>query len=139
MLAKAVYLGNWVANANRDGSKHDPHLTEYQEIADFVFSLAPQFGFSEHFEHDLEYDEIWRKNHDSLSALSAIHDEYDEESFWEELVERLGNRDFHKKYTRDQIKKMDEYERDEKRYDCLDFWDNEFTGHGIERLRIVQK
>ena len=29
-LAKIVYLGNWMANANRDGSPEDPHLLEYE-------------------------------------------------------------------------------------------------------------
>ena len=38
-LLKAVYLGNWMANANRDGSPEDPHVEDYEKIEDLIFSF----------------------------------------------------------------------------------------------------
>jgi len=47
-LLKLVYLGNWLANANRDGSNENPHLEEYEKIENYIFSFAKQFGFDEY-------------------------------------------------------------------------------------------
>lgn len=138
-LVRAVYLGNWMANAYRDGSKDEQHLKEFEGISDYVFSLAPLFGFSENLEHELEYDEVWMKDHDGLSELSVIHDQYDEDSFWDELTERLGGRDFDKKYSKEEIGNMDDETFHSKRYECLDVWDDEFCENGIDRLGIVMK
>lgn len=44
-----MYLGNWMANAHRTGQSEDPTLKEYNEISDYIFSLAPEFGFPKNF------------------------------------------------------------------------------------------
>ena len=80
-LAKAVYLGNWMANANRTGQKGDFHIKEYEEITDYMFSLASEFGFPKTFEHDLECDE-----HGKTTEVNRLHEEYDEETFWSGCV-----------------------------------------------------
>ena len=132
-LAKIVYLGNWMANAQRTGSPDDPHMREYEEITDYIFSLAPEFGFSENFEHDLEYDE-----HLDVTEVGRLHEEYDEENLWEELIERLGKRDFFNTYSQEEIKKMSEDERFTKRMECDMVWEEEFESHGVERLHILK-
>ena len=38
--------------------------------------------------------------------VHELHEEYDEESFWDELVDRLGERDFFRKYTRKELKNI---------------------------------
>jgi hypothetical protein len=133
-LAKTVYLGNWMANAIRDGSKEDPHMKEYEEITDHIFSLAPQFGFTKDFEHELECGD-----HEEVSEVSRLHEEYDENTFWEELSDRLGDRDFYVAYSESEWKKMNEEERFIKRQECDIKWEEEFENNGIERLGIKKK
>lgn len=134
-LAKAVYLGNWMANAQRDGSSEEPVLKEYEEITDYIFSLATEFGFSKNFEHDLECGE----GHMGTTEVCRIHEEYDEEVMWDELCEQLGERDFYKKYTDEQIKKMSREEHFTKLQECIILYEYEMSEHGLERLHVVKQ
>ncbi len=132
-LAKIVYLGNWMANANRDGSPEDPHLLEYEEIYDYIFSLALQFGFSDTFECDMEFNDDFVQQ-----EVGQLHEEYDENTFWDELPDRLGVRDFYRTYSPEERKKMTEEEHFMKMQDCIIKWENEFEKYGVERLGVVE-
>jgi hypothetical protein len=131
-LAKTVYLGNWMANAQRTGSPDDPHMKEYNDIADYVYSLAKDFGLPDDFEAGLEFSD----GEEEAPEASRLHEEYDERNVWEELCDMLGERDFFKKYTMDEIKKMGE-DGFMKRMECEIVWEEEFEKHGIERLGII--
>ena len=133
-LAKAVYLGNWMANAQRTGQKGDLHMKEYEEITDYIFSLAPEFGLPKTFEHDLECDE-----HGKTTEVNRLHEEYDEETFWDELCDMLGERDFYRKYSKEERQKMTDDEHFTKLMECQIFWEEELEKYGIERLEVLRQ
>ncbi len=135
-LLKLVYLGNWMANAHRDGSAEDPHEPEYEAGEDFVFSLAKQFGLDEYVD-----DEERRRGKfyptrkfEEETDVHLLHEEYDEATFWDELINRLGERDFARRYSQSEIRKMGREERFKKLHDCIDPWADEIDRKGIERL-----
>ncbi len=132
-LAKTVYLGNWIANGTRTGQKDDIYLAEYQEISDYVFSLAQEFDFSKNFEHDLECDE-----HGKTTEVNRLHEEYDENIFWEELPDRLGQRDFYRKYSKEEREKMNQEEHFLKIQECIITWEMECENYGVDRLEIIK-
>lgn len=134
-LAKAVYLGNWMANAQRTGQDGDPHIKEYEEIADFVYSFAKDFGFPDDFEAGLEFSD----GEEELPEAAQLHEEYDEQSFWEELPDKLGERDFYRKYTEEERNKMTAEERFLKVQECIIKWEEELEEYGINRLEIKEK
>ena len=133
-LGKVVYLGNWMANAQRTGQKNNPNMEEYEKITNYIFSLAPEFGFPKTFEHDLECDE-----HGKTTEVNRLHEEYDEETFWDELCEILGERDFFKKYSKADIEKMDRDAYFIKLQECIIAYENEAEEHGVERLHILKQ
>src|SRR5258708_1312420 len=77
-LLRLAYLGNWLANALRDGSAADPHIQEFEDLIEHLFQAS---GTSE------------RSVEDELFSEHLI-ESYNEETFWEELVDRLAHRDF---------------------------------------------
>ena len=133
-LAKAVYLGNWMVNASRGGRGDEPCIEEYNDISDYIFSLAPEFGFSKHFEHELECGD-----HKETTEVSRLHEEYDQEIFWDELCDILGERDFYRKYTKEEIKKMNKEEHFIKMMECQIVWEEEAEEHGVERLQVLRQ
>ena len=137
-LLKAVYLGNWMANANRDGSQENPHKEGYEAIEDFIFSHAKQFGFSEYVDDEdaTEGKFFPTRKFEEETDVHELHEEYDEETFWDELIDRLGERDFYRHYSKDEIQKMSRDERFEKLYEFIDKWVEEINKNGIERLKI---
>lgn len=140
-LLKAVYLGNWMANAYRDGSQEDPHIQEYEKIEDYIFSLASQFGLEKYVDHEVtDGDRYYPTNFfEETSDVHKLHDEYDEETLWDEMAEHLGERDFFEKYSKEEIRKMSREEYFMKISECVDFYHEEFEKFGLERIRVKEK
>lgn len=133
-LVKTVYLGNWMANAHRTGRENDPHLEEYEEISDLIFSYAQNFGFPKDLENEIELADGEEK-----TETHRLHEEYDNDIFWEELSDRLGVRDFFRKYSPDERKKMSQKEHFIKMQECVIAWEVELEKYGLERLEIKEK
>jgi len=133
-LAKIIYLGNWMANAQRTGTPDDPKMKEYDEIADYIYALAPEFGLSDSYESELEFAD----DPDGITEVSRLHEEYDKQSLWEELCDMLGERDFYNKYSKEDWGKLTDDERFTKHMECEIAWEEEFENYGIERLGIIK-
>jgi hypothetical protein len=139
-LAKVVYLGDWLANAQRVGGPDDPQKDEYDVIANYVYSFASEFDFEEYIEHEASDGEKYfptRKFEEDTDVQSLI-EEYDEENFWYELPNKLGERDFINKYSEEDIDKMSNDERFFKLQECIYVWEQEIDNNGINRLGIIK-
>ncbi|MFY9463377.1 MAG: hypothetical protein WAP52_04310 [Candidatus Sungiibacteriota bacterium] len=136
-LLKAVYLGNWMANAHRA----EDALQEYERIADYVFSLAPLFGLAKYIDQDEAQHGHYEPTRffEESTGVHGIHHEYDEEAFWDELAEELGRRDMFERHTEQEIAAMGNNEWMQKLAALIDAYDDEFIARGIERLRIAKK
>ena len=136
-LLKMVYLGNWMANAHRT----EDIKKEYERIEDYIFSFAPKFGFEKYMIHEESDGEKFfpTRFFEEETDVDSLHNEYDENTFWDELPERLGERDFYEKYKEKEIENMSREERFEKLYECIDVYDDEFCANGIKRLRIEKE
>ena len=134
VLLKAVYLGNWLANAAREGKREE----EFDKIEDYIFSKAKEFGFEKYVDFEFMGGRTCFPTNDFEEEIKIgkFHEEYDEEVFWEEIAERLGERDFFRKYSKEEKKKMSEEERFTKLYECIDAISEELANHGVERLEI---
>jgi hypothetical protein len=133
-----VYLGNWLVNANRDGSAENPHKKEYEAMEDYIFSFAKKFGLDEWVDDEdaAEGKFFPTRFFEEETDIQELIDEYNEETFWDELIDRLGYRDFYRHYSKDEIQKMTQDERAEKLWELMDKWANEINEHGIERLKV---
>jgi hypothetical protein len=136
-LLKTIYLGNWMANAQKDGSPEEPYNEEIEGIENYIFSLAPQFGLEKYVSHRKSDNDKFYPSWDFEEfGMYEITKEYEETSFWEDLVERLGDRDFHNKYSKKDFDSMKEDERYQKLQECYDIYQNEFEKYGTDRLEI---
>lgn len=133
-LLKAVYLGNCMANAYRT----DDMQKDYEGIEDYIFSLAPQFGLEKYVDHeDSDGDRYYPTNSfEQTTDVRKLHEAYDEETLWDELADRLGERDFASKYSAEEIKKMSREEWLTKLDACIDLYNEEFEKFGLERIRV---
>lgn len=139
-MLKLVYLGNWLANAQRDGSLENPQKEEYEKLEDYIFSFAKQFGLDEWVddENAAEGKFFPTREFEEGTDVQELIEEYDEKTFWDELIDRLGDRDFYWQYSKNEIFKMTQKERFDKLYEFIDKWADEINENGIERLGIKQ-
>src|SRR3989344_1830579 len=138
-LLKLVYLGNWLANAQRDGSNENPNLEEYEAIENYIFSFAKQFGLSEYVDDEEAAKGKFYPTRvfEEETDIQKLIEEYDEEIFWDELIDRMGDRDFFRHYSKVEIQKMTQDERFKNLYEFIDKWADEINKHGIERIKIA--
>lgn len=136
-LMKAVYLGNWMANAWRTKNQKK----EYEGIESYIFSLAPKFGLDQYVDHEESDGKRYYPTglFEAETDVDKLHEEYDEETFWDELADRLGERDFFEKHTKEEIEKMSKNKWFTKLYERIDAISRELNRHGLERLRVVKK
>ena len=131
-LLKVVYLGDWMVNAIRVSGSYVP---EFEELEQFLLSLGHRSGFDDVVEFEPVLSQFFLKD-EVYEKLQPYIDEYDDEAFWDGLVDRLAERDFEETYG-DAEQRMDQKERFEKLSASVDKFEAEIEQHGMERLRIA--
>jgi len=133
-LIKVVYLGEWMINSHR---LPDETNEEYESVEQRIYSHAKEAGM----EHLIMYDEGLKKffptrELEMESDAEMFREEYDNEAFWDELIDGLSNRDFVRTYGEDAIKAMTPEERFKKLCPFVDKYEDETEKRGIENLEI---
>lgn len=138
-LIKLVYLGNWMINAIRSGTEDEPRIEKYDELEQYIFSFAKEAGLEKYIEFDEKYNQFFpTREFEESAELEQYMEDYDDEVFWQELSDRLGIRDFTRKYSADDIKKMDQKETFLKKQEFIIKYEEEFYKYGIDRLGIKE-
>lgn len=135
-LMKAVYMGNWVANAH----KVDDFNKEISDIEERVFHAAFDAGFRNVVEEVVDKKNITYAPNSIFESETEVHeliDEYDNETFWDELTEHLARRDIVRSHG-DTLETMDFDEFHDLFDDHLEAWSDELETHGLERFVVAQ-
>ncbi|OHD13795.1 MAG: hypothetical protein A2Z96_02630 [Spirochaetes bacterium GWB1_48_6] len=127
-LMKAVFMYNWVMNATKVGEEMDQSVEVFEQ---FVLGNLYNGGLQEHIDYNSEdaayvmKDELEEEYYEDIQA-------YGGDSFWEDLSDRLAERDLSEAQVPPETKEdfMEEHERLEETYN------KEFETHGLQRLRI---
>ncbi|TEB05572.1 hypothetical protein Psch_02613 [Pelotomaculum schinkii] len=135
-LLDMFYIADWIMHAFC--SEERVETKEYRDLEQKFFSHAKEFGVDDLVEKYPSEGEFYpaRKFEDETPAMDFI-DEYNEESFWDELIEQLARRDMIEKHGLDKMKSIFE---DEDIFneleDLKDKYAREFEENGIRRLRL---
>lgn len=103
-LLKMAYLGNWVINAHRI----DDIIEEFNEMEEYLFSKTALFGLEKY--SDSQNPSFPSSNFEA-SAVQEYLDEYDNETFWDELAERMAVRQILSLFPIEELEKMDPMDR----------------------------
>ena len=131
-LLRVVYLGDWMVNAIRVAGSYIP---EFEDLEQFLLSLGHRSGFDDVVEFEPALSQFFLKD-EVYERLQPYIDEYDDEAFWDGLVDRLAERDFEETHGNAE-QRMDPNERFEKLSPFVDKYEAEIERHGVERLRIA--
>ena len=78
-------------------------------------------------------------NKNETTEIGRLHEEYDEQTFWNELPKKLGERDFYRKYSEEDWDKMTREERYLNMQECIIAWEEELEENDIERLVVLKQ
>jgi hypothetical protein len=129
-LVKALFLTGWVVNSHKSGEPDD----EFERLEQYILSQGKFFDLK-----NVDFDEKHGKYYHDLDfeqkTLEHL-DDFVDGSFWEELIDRLADRDLFKAHGETEIRKMSRDERFTKFREFADPYEAEFAEHGVDNLVI---
>ncbi len=134
-LIDMLYIADWVMASYK--SETDPEIDKYQQLRNKFYALAEKMGMKNLIEFDAELNNYYETaEFEDESACHQIIDEYDNEAFWDRLIEEMTMRDLHAEVDVRKVKEKDSdvyfnrYATIEKKYI------KEFEKNGLENLTI---
>ena len=131
-LLKLIYLGEWLHESYQD--------QESKDVKDLV-QLIYSYTYEEDAEKMIEFSDKLRTYFPTKAMEQIIHrivDEYDEYTFWEELVHNMANKDFYEKYGEELISQMSLEEKITQEQPFIDKYMDEFETNGLNNLIIKE-
>lgn len=131
-LMKLFYCGSWLINSHRDNP-----LKHYEEIEQIILRKAKEAGLTMYLDPDEVDGEIFtNRAFEEETDIQRFIEEYDDETFWQELIDRLARRDVIAEYGLPRIEMMGWRERAEKEHPFIQKYEKEFSEYGIDRLQF---
>ncbi|MBI3194719.1 MAG: hypothetical protein HYZ34_09690 [Ignavibacteriae bacterium] len=135
-LLKTVYLGEWLINSH--AVTDDEMEQDVEDIEQQVYSYAALAGQTEW----IEFNESFLKFFPTLDMEIELMDyieEYNDNNFWDELLDNLATRDLIEKYGEEKVNAMPVKEFSKLHFDLTKQYDDEFVAHNLDRLRIIKR
>jgi hypothetical protein len=130
-LLHLVFLGNWLVNSYRGNER----LETYDKLAEDVMSFAPAAGLKDRVEFD-EFEGRYYPSRKLDEEMRKFWEEYDEDVFWNMLIDGLAERDYRRQHGEDDLEGMDWDEYDKKLEPYLKKYEKEINDHGLDRLEV---
>jgi hypothetical protein len=127
-LVKALFLASWVVNSHRSEEPDD----EFEHLEQHILSHGKFFDLK-NVDFDDKHGKYYHNMDFEQKTLKHL-DEFVDESFWVELIDRLAERDFFRALGEGEIRKMSRDERFRKFHEFADPYEAEFAEHGIDKL-----
>ncbi|MBB5350000.1 hypothetical protein HNR46_000221 [Haloferula luteola] len=136
-LVEMVSLAADVASWNRKPGSDDG-VSAYDSLENKILEKAHNTGLSDAIEWDEEKQRFQVKPEaQDRSFFRECYEEFRNESFWEDLVLRLSDRDLARQIGLANWEKLSEEQRRERTADLEKrYWD-EFSKNGIERVAVI--
>jgi len=138
ILLHVLEMADWIltSHKSKDEKRHKP----YRKFEQKIFSLADVMGYGSLIEYFKDHHEYMptRKYEDTSSAMEFI-EEFENESFWDELIDRLGERDAIREVGMAGFKALKPIDRIMKVDDHKENYIDEFEKYGLDRITIAQQ
>ncbi len=136
LLLDVLYMADWVLNAHREADEKED-TREYEKLEQKILSYAKKMGMEKYVDFDPEYNMYFHSRffEDTRRAQEFI-DEFENDCFWEELINRLTKRDFLKSFSEKEIKEMDPYTRFERLLELSEKYSDEFEKNGLKNILV---
>lgn len=135
-LLKLVYLGNFVVNNFRS----DRPVSRFDDLESYLFALAKDYGLAQALDMDAETGVVYPSQEFSQAEeLNEYLDDFIDNSFWDEIVQRLTSRDLYRKHGQESVEAMSWEEIRDIEEPIRRKYASEIEKHGLENLEIVNR
>jgi len=135
ILLDILYISDWVLHSHKIGM---PDETEgYRNLMQRLYSYAKDLGYENLIEYSAHHEEFvptreYEEKNDSMELI----EEFENDTFWNELIERLVRRDLIRQEGKDKLLNMGVKEILEKEEPFRKMYSAEFEKNGLEYINI---
>ena len=134
---EVLEIADWVLNSHQTDAQDDRE--EYSDFEQKIFSHAEAYGFDDLIEYNEEDEKYYPTNkHDDNSNVMPFVKEFEEDSFWEELAERMAKRDMFRELGEEKVLSMTQEEQFLVFHDYHEKYMDEFEAHDLDRLEVKE-
>lgn len=137
-LLDVLEIADWII-ASRE-AKETPRTAPYKKLQQKLFTLAKEHECEDLVEYEEQFRSyIYTDKFDNESPSMKFIQEYNNDTFWDELIDRLARRDFILEVGQEKFEKLEPIERYKgiSRYE--DKYDKEFRENGLSGIRIEEE
>lgn len=127
-LVELVYLGVVLHHTYSDKEYKSMHKAEQ-----IIYSQAKKFDCDDLIKFEPKLNK-YNATHDLMDRMDLFHVEYDYNTFYEELIERLAEKEFMRYYTTEQVLSMEQDKKDEALKFLRDKYDAAAVIGGLEKI-----
>ena len=133
-LIDMIQIAGWVMNAHK--IEKDPSIEKYSKLEQKIYSFANKMGCENLIEYDKEMNEYFpTKEFDEGQGMKYI-DEYNNDSFWDELIDRIVVRDVIQKIGEKKARELTFEECLEAEEPLREKYSIEFEQNGLDNIEI---
>ena len=129
-LAKLVFLGNWLANSWRN----EDAIEEFDEAESLILAAAAKNGLEDYVEFDEEERAV--PSHELEEKMTEIVDFYNDSTFWDQLIYRMADRDYVRKFGEEALDELYTETGMERERPLIEKYEKEFNDHGLDRIEV---
>ena len=138
-LSEMLTLACWVTFWNHKPGAEEG-VARYHEMLDKVLTRLQHNGQGGEVENDPERQKLRLvKKKEESSFYAQSYDEMRSETFWEELVTRMTEKELQAKYGEQHMESLSDEEREKVATPVSQRFFKEFSANGIENLHLVAK
>ncbi len=130
-------VADWIMNSHL--VPPDKGHKAHDELKKKLMSHYKEMGAEDIIEHDKDLDGYYELRVYEEYLQEEFIDPYDDDTFWEELIDRLSERDIIRQIGEEALRNMDGMERVKRLGEISDFYAQEFEEHGLSRLIIKEE
>lgn len=136
-LIDILYIADWVLNAHK--VEDDPRTRVYRILEQKIFSYAKEMGFENLIEHVTDFKEYFPSiEYEETSPALKFIEEFEIDTFWDELVDRLTERDLIRQVGGiENLSNLSFENRIEKALLLEEKYAAEFGANGLDNLEIT--
>jgi hypothetical protein len=136
-LLTVLEIADWVLHGYR--AEEPRESAAVRALEQKLLALAEEFGSGELVDYDAaEQRYVLSREFDETSEALEFIDEFENDCFWEQLTQRLVERDLARELGEDALKRLDPEELEERAEPYRTLYGEEFLSHGVDRLEILQ-
>ena len=135
-LLDVLYVAHWVFSAYK--VEEDPRIERFDQLEQKFLALSKQMKFENLVEYDEDLDTYFpTREYEETSAAHVFINEYDNDTFWDELASRLAERDLLKQMGGpEKMVNLPKEEMLEKLFQLEEFYGDEFVRNGLKNLQL---